>query len=309
MNRPSAPSERDGVMVLGMHRSGTSAITRVVNLLGVPLAHDDDLIAPRRPNPDGYWESASLVEFNDALLGEYGGSAWEPPDPDQMWPSASRRPDLLSMGRDTFGSVHGQGSWVWKDPRNCLTLPFWRSCLQPTWDLACIFVYRHPHEVARSLSDRDGVSIRYGIALWDYYTITALRALDGLPVHVVNYASFIQAPLRAAQAMHDFLRRQGCTLPPPSSEAIRDFVRQDGRGQRRRHPIHGRRLSRSTERLWCHLDGLSESAAFDSSCLPPPLMSPKQISRLYRRTRHFRRVRRAPTRLRRLPIPPDRATR
>lgn len=307
MSQPPPPGQR-GVMVLGVHRSGTSAITRVVNLLGVPLAHDDDLVAPRAPNPDGYWESASLVEFNEMLLREYGGSAWEPPDPERMWPSASNRPELLAMGRDTFESVHGPGPWVWKDPRNCLTLPFWRVCLQPKWELACIFVYRHPHEVARSLSGRDGVSTAYGIGLWDYYTVTALCALDGLPVHFVSYSSFIQAPLRVAEEMRDFLSRQGFALPPPSSEAIRDFVRQDGRDQGRRHPIHSRGLSRSAERLWCHLEGLSESAAFDSSRLPPPLMSPRQISRLYRRTKRLRRVRRARTRLRRVPIAPHQAT-
>jgi hypothetical protein len=63
-----------GVAVLGMHRSGTSAAARVVNLLGVPLLASDDLLPADGVNPRGYWESERLLRANDELLEAAGGS-------------------------------------------------------------------------------------------------------------------------------------------------------------------------------------------------------------------------------------------
>jgi hypothetical protein len=65
-----------GVYVLGLHRGGMSVVTRVVNLLGVPLAEQDDLFAPDVINPEGYWKSRPLVDVNDRLLKRLGGS-WD----------------------------------------------------------------------------------------------------------------------------------------------------------------------------------------------------------------------------------------
>ncbi len=63
-----------GVFVLGMHRSGTSATTRAINLLGVPLAANDELASPSPNNPTGFWEVTRLTDFNNKLLYELGGS-------------------------------------------------------------------------------------------------------------------------------------------------------------------------------------------------------------------------------------------
>lgn len=61
------------VLVLGMHRSGTSALTRCINLLGVPLGVADDLMPTGEANPRGYWESASLTRVSGELV-------WSPSD-------------------------------------------------------------------------------------------------------------------------------------------------------------------------------------------------------------------------------------
>jgi Uncharacterized protein conserved in bacteria len=61
------------LLVLGMHRSGTSATTRVVNLLGANLGNN--LVQPGPDNPDGFWEHAEAVRINDALL-EGLGRTW-----------------------------------------------------------------------------------------------------------------------------------------------------------------------------------------------------------------------------------------
>ena len=81
---------------------------------------------------------------------------------------------------------------VWKDPRNCITLPFWRTVIDPP--LAAVFVCRDPQEVARSLVARDGVTLTYGLALWDRYVRSASTNLAGLPTFVADYARILQNP-------------------------------------------------------------------------------------------------------------------
>src|ERR1700734_2392312 len=75
------------VVVLGMHRSGTSVVARIINLLGLPLCRDDDILSGP-DNPTGYWESGSLVKFNDRLLKMFGGSWVFPPAMSRNWESA-----------------------------------------------------------------------------------------------------------------------------------------------------------------------------------------------------------------------------
>src|SRR3954447_18430199 len=71
----SAPrAATPGTLVLGMHRSGTSAATRVINLLGAHLCRADDLLPDLRGNPRGHWESSTLVDVNDRLLDDMGRS-------------------------------------------------------------------------------------------------------------------------------------------------------------------------------------------------------------------------------------------
>src|SRR5215813_13113765 len=68
------------VCIAGMHRSGTSMVARLLNLAGVYLGREDELIPANQGNPEGHWEHARLVEINDAILSELGGG-WDcPPD-------------------------------------------------------------------------------------------------------------------------------------------------------------------------------------------------------------------------------------
>src|SRR2546430_7862103 len=53
-------------LVMGMHRSGTSAVTRVLNLLGLRLPRD--LLSPAKSNELGFWEGREVVALNDNIL-------------------------------------------------------------------------------------------------------------------------------------------------------------------------------------------------------------------------------------------------
>jgi hypothetical protein len=119
------------ICILGMHRSGTSLLTRVLNLIGVDLGSDEVLTTePVADNPKGYWEHNEITSISDAILKRYGGSWDEPPLLPPGWETSAAIDDLRhhaqQLIQDQFAEVQ---LWGWKDPRSCLTLPFWQQLL------------------------------------------------------------------------------------------------------------------------------------------------------------------------------------
>ncbi|MEN4478752.1 glycosyltransferase [Mycolicibacterium cosmeticum] len=205
-----------GVVILGMHRSGTSAITRMVNLLGVPTCPASDLIRDRTGNVRGHWESATLVRYNEDLFRETGAAWWCPPPLDTDWKAiADRRAESAAA---TFASVHHTPSWVWKDPRTCVTAPFWRAVLQQR--LIYLLVVRHPAAVAASLTTRNSLTTEGGIALWEGYTARAARVASGAPTLVCSYEAMITDPRGFAESAREFLSLQGVELDAQGSPAL-----------------------------------------------------------------------------------------
>ena len=163
-----------GVLVLGMHRSGTSAVAGMTNLLGLATSASNDLITQMAWNPGGHWESRSLTRFNDQLLTEMGHTWWYPPPSGSGYSEvASRIVAPPEAAARYFDRLHPSEPWVWKDPRTCLTLPFWRQALHRP--LAGIVVFRNPIDVATSLEFRNSLPLSFGVALWEHYAV-AFRA-------------------------------------------------------------------------------------------------------------------------------------
>src|SRR5262245_47225513 len=108
-----------------MHRSGTSALTRVLNLLGLDLG-TGELMGPVESNAAGHWEAQPFVELNSELLVELGGQWDAPPEttPDQV--AALGAGSLGARARQLVVEHLPPRGWVWKDPRASLLLPFWR---------------------------------------------------------------------------------------------------------------------------------------------------------------------------------------
>src|SRR3954447_11189741 len=173
-----------------MHRSGTSAVTRAINLLGVPLnVRTDWLPGTPQGNPLGYWESASLLHLNDELLATLDGTWKEPPQLDQGWSGDARLDAVRVKAIRACDAVFLTEQWVWKDPRNCLTLPFWLDTLDVA--PAIVLVHRSPVEVALSLLRRDALPINHSLALWERYIRTSIEAAAGLPTYVLDYARLL----------------------------------------------------------------------------------------------------------------------
>lgn len=111
--------------------------------------------------------------------------------------------------------------WVWKDPRTCLLLPFWREVLGD--DLVIVAVVRNPLESARSLEARDEIPVPYGTALWERYQRSAILGSDSLPVLVVGFDALLADPHTTWDHLAEFLGMNGIRVDPESGrqEAVR----------------------------------------------------------------------------------------
>jgi hypothetical protein len=189
-----------------MHRSGTSVAARVVNLLGVPFGRGR-LVPTTDANPFGHWESWALQDINNDLLCAFGGNWAGPPALAGGWDADPRAGQFIGPATEVWARAHSTEPWLWKDPRTCLTLPFWRRAV----DLApvVIFVSRHPLEVASSLAARNGFSSAASLALWERYTRDALTGIGGWPVFVVSHAELMADPLEWAKQVREFLVDHG----------------------------------------------------------------------------------------------------
>ena len=145
---------RQAVIVLGMHRSGTSALTRVINLLGAALP--GNLMPSTSDNEEGYWESYDFAYLNRDLL-EAAGTTWHDysPIPDARFTSETVRAFRRQAQALLEESFHRSPLFVLKDPRLCRLVPFWRPVLQDFGAAVhFVLILRHPQEVYRSLAAR-----------------------------------------------------------------------------------------------------------------------------------------------------------
>lgn len=263
------------VFVLGMHRSGTSAVARAVNLLGVSLGESADLMPANEANPRGYWESSALRLLNDELLERLGGTWSAPPRLEPGWESSADLRLLSIRARLLFPSVYRTSVWIWKDPRNCLLLPFWVKTLgiRPV----VVLVWRNPLEVWHSLARRDGLSKPTALALWERYTRQALVHASGLPVFVLTYERLLHDPEKRCGALRSFLVARGIPCDPADRRAeIQGFLAPE-----LRHAEYGvaavaadADLTRPQRDLFHELEQLPEA----SEAFAPPALGPESAT-------------------------------
>lgn len=181
-------------VVLGMHRSGTSAVTRSLQVLGVDLG--DDLLPPNEDNLKGFWEDSGLYTLNMEML-EVLGMDWHflmPVSPGDL----QRLEELgyarraLELLRDKAGNKHLFGL---KDPRIARLLPFWKRIFdQCEADVSYVLVIRNPLSVARSLKNRNGFDAERSYLLWLGYVVESLTGTAGETCVVVDFDSLMTSP-------------------------------------------------------------------------------------------------------------------
>ena len=183
-NQPTA--NNTPVCIAGMHRSGTSMVAKLLQQAGLFLGDPSNLMPPAEENPEGFFEHLGFVRLNDELLNA-AGAGWDcPPPAGFAWDDPALDP-FRERAQELAAPLRPAGSWGWKDPRNSLTVPFWRSVFGP---LRTVVVVRNPLEVVTSLHRRNGFSTALGLTLWQLYGERVLEDTtpeDRLVTHFDNY--------------------------------------------------------------------------------------------------------------------------
>ncbi len=178
---------RDAIFVVGMGRSGTSALTRVLSLCGaaLPLAP----IAANHGNPTGYWEPALSIAVNDRFLSERASSWYDATVPARYdAASAESRRFVADIAGVLAAGFESDGPLVVKDPRISMLLPYWADAASLIGFVTkIVHVFRRPESVAASLAVRDELSAAQSNALWLKYNLVAERDARGFPRVFVAY--------------------------------------------------------------------------------------------------------------------------
>jgi hypothetical protein len=217
-------SEPTIVCVLGMHRSGTSLVARALHVLGLDLGPEEHLMRPSSDNPTGHWESRPVKEINDEILSRLGGSWSEPP---ALAPGWERSPELAELRQRARELIEADFSaadrWGFKDPRTCLTAPFWQRILGPMRYVIC---FRNPLDVAASLTARsdDWVPFEQGVELWLTYVRAALAATVGHERQLVFYEDLMADPTPVVGRLARFIGHKSGAAEPEARAAIRVAV-------------------------------------------------------------------------------------
>src|SRR5580658_3699015 len=130
------------IFIVGMHRSGTSATAGALAALGMASPSGSDRTSTTEWNERGNFESKRLMAVNDRLLSVLGGSWSGPPELEPGWEGDHALDDLRARAGRAFAQSFPTRPTAWKDPRSCLTLPFWRTVV--TAPVAGVLVYRDP---------------------------------------------------------------------------------------------------------------------------------------------------------------------
>ena len=182
---------RQLVVILGMHRSGTSLITKSIELLGYTLG--DNLMPAGVDNPKGFWEDLDIVQFNDKLLARHQMSWDSPLSGSPRVFSKDLQQEALTLLESKFLNTD---RFIIKDPRMSLLLDFWSRCfVEADISVHYLTVYRQPLDIAASLHARNGLEVEHGLLLTYRYNRTLMTFL-GDSVFVVGYQRFLENPLR-----------------------------------------------------------------------------------------------------------------
>jgi hypothetical protein len=206
------------ILIAGMHRSGTSVLTRAISLAGVALPSN---LKPPSPNvnADGFWEPLAIKAFHDGILKNINSRWDDPREIPAAWfqgpPFESAREWLTQWIDEEFGD---RDMLVVKDPRVCRLLPLWQNtCARMDVAVHAVIIARNPVEVARSLKTRDRFPEQMSLVLWLRHFLDAERYTRNGSRSFVAFERLMEDRLGTLRRIAADL---GLVFPVPDSELI-----------------------------------------------------------------------------------------
>ena len=214
----SPDATRTGILVAGMHRSGTSALTRVLAIAGCDLPQT--LVEAKPGNVADFWESQLVVDLSEEILAS-AGSCWDDWRPfDRDWYESAAAGPLRERALEVLRQEYGDSRlFVLKDPRICRILPFWTDALSRLGVRPCVVSpIRSPLDVAASLEGRNKIDSFVAYLIWLRHVLDAEADSRGLPRAYMRYDQLLSD---APDSLDRICRDLGLSLPQrvaPSTE-------------------------------------------------------------------------------------------
>jgi hypothetical protein len=204
------------IIVLGIHRSGTSMVSQVIHRWG---AYAGDLAlhgTASEVNPQGFWEYEPMQDFLWELERSTEMSIWNPELQDAVRQRAFD-PRYRDKAAKLVSQMEVPGTpWCWKEPNLCLFLPFWeRLWRRPVF----VVTLRNPHDSARSfekmvlppaLLGRVRLTAYFSL-FWQFFMTTVLEYLEGkpwIPVLFLSYEELLRDPRGQCDRLCRFLDQE-----------------------------------------------------------------------------------------------------
>lgn len=210
------------IVVLGMHRSGTSVVTHLLHQMGAYFGKIEDELRPSGENPKGFWERNDVLEINESILKSFPGN--------QSWYRISQidslghelEPDLDKRIKDLISTLDKKSIWVVKDPRFCFTFRYWVKHLS---DPVVVFAYRSPLAVAKSLRNRNNFPLEYSKALCLEYILAALKVTKDYSIIPIEYEKLVEDPIASTHELfEELLKLKVVGLELPSVPTILSLI-------------------------------------------------------------------------------------
>ena len=260
---------RSAFLVVGMHRSGTSAFAGTLGRLG--LSVPAGLMAPSPANANGYYESGELAKLHNRVL-RSAGSRWD--DWSAIEPSWFAEPAAKAYATDIVRFLDGQfaraASFVVKDPRMCRMVPIWRQALESFGAKTHVVIpLRHPDAVAASLVARDGLLAGESYLLWLRHLLDAEQATRDLSRVFVVYDDLLADWRAAVGAMEAQLNYRWPRSPDEAAADIGGFLDPKLRHHRPRHryAARGDRAAGLAFRGWDVFSRLDQQQAISADSI------------------------------------------
>lgn len=247
------------IVILGMHRSGTSMLTRLVNMMGVHFGDEEDGIGSNEENPRGFWERKDVRIANDAVLHSLGCDWDRLTDFSIENLSNDVVEEFCIAAGKIIESLSGSVPFLLKEPRICVLLPLWLKVLK---DPVFIYIHRNPLEVAQSLKVRNSIPVMSGIALWEYYNRAAVEGVNGQRIIYASHKALLKDPYTEVQRIFQQIDEiETANISCPSREEVEAFIDTSLYRQRSSAVLEGI-LNSSQIRL---TKGIEENGVYDFS--------------------------------------------
>jgi hypothetical protein len=229
------------LFVLGLGRSGTSALTRVLSLCGAALPAG--LLGATTENPRGYWEPRAAIHLNEVILRSHGSSGYGMAlrMQDEGAFDAKENPAYIAKIKAFLTTLPAAPLVVIKEPKITAVSDLWFEAARLAgFDVAAVVALRHPQEVVASLAKRAArqhyvqSSPELTSAWWLKYTLLAERDTRGVPRVFVEYANLLEDWRREVKRISVALE---IDLSTRDDDAIEEFLTPELRHHRHDGPV------------------------------------------------------------------------